>query len=128
MPNLTEEKIKQALAELIRNQFVERDSEGRLKPPSESLWRPDPYDPSGQKVFTKGAECMAELMQKPELYRPSVYMSMSLAMDEKHLAEAEKLMIELHHRLFNMAKESVRPNAVVQFGNFMLTVARLVRT
>lgn len=125
VPNLTETKITEVLKDLEKQKFLVRDENKKLKAPQETLWRPDPYDPSGQKVFTKGAECMAELMQKPELYKPSVYMSMSLAFDEKNLLQAEKLMIELHHQLSKLAKDSVQPTAVTQFGNFMLTVSRI---
>lgn len=124
LPDLTEQKIKLALEILEKNEFIFRGPDGKLKSMSISLWRPDPYDPSGQMVFTKGAECVANLMKKPEIYRPAVYMSMCLAYDEKGLAEVEKIMIELHHRLLDIAKNSLNPTSAVQFGNFMLTVAR----
>lgn len=127
VPGVTADRARDTLQELESKKFLKRDNSGRLRPEKQTMWRPDPYDPTGQKVFTKGAECMAELMQVPALYKPSVYMSMCLAFDEKQLAEAEKVMIELHHKLSHLAQQSENPSAVVQFGNFMLTVARLKR-
>jgi len=123
--NLSEQKIQKTLVELEKQNFIFRDEHGKLNAKAESLWRPDPYDPSGQKVYTKAAESIAELMQTPDVYRPSVYMSMSLAMDEENLLKAEKLMINVHHQLLALSKSSKQPNAVVQVGNFLLAVARL---
>ncbi len=125
IPNLTEELILLGLKKLEANGFIFRDENNCLKARPETLWRPDAYDPSGQKVFTRGAEGIAELMQTPERYRPSVYMSMSLAFDEKRLLEAEKFMIDIHHHLVKLSKNCEEPNAVAQIGNFFITVARL---
>lgn len=125
VPNLDDNKIKSALKELERLGFIFRDAQNNLKSKPESFWRPDPYDPTGHRVYTKAAEGIAELMQKPEIYRPSVYMSMSLAMDEENLAKAEKFMIDVHHQLLKFSTESQNPTSVVQVGNFLLTVVRL---
>ncbi len=123
--NLTKGKVEDTIQEMLKMGAVERDSSGRLQVKELTVWRPDPYDPTGHSVYTKAAEAMAELMQTPEAYRPSVYMSMSLAMDEKHLHETEKLMIDVHHKLCEFAKQSTKPTATVFIGNFFLTLARL---
>ncbi len=124
VPNITEAQILECLEELLRLKFIVRDESGRLRPKDKLvLWRPDPYDPDGHSVFTKAAEGMASLMQTPSVYKPSVYMSMSLAFDEDGLKQAEKIMIETHHRLSSI--QSAAPTAVVQVANFMLAVARL---
>jgi uncharacterized protein (TIGR02147 family) len=125
LPGLAREQVIQALLELEKGGFIQRDSNGNLHSREESVWRPDPYDPTGFSVYTAGAESVARLMRFPHIYRPSVYMTMSLAMDEKHLLAAEKFMIEVHHKLFQLSKDSQRPTSVVYIGNFFLTLARL---
>lgn len=125
IPNLNEQKIAATLALLEKQGFIVRDDQNRLKAKPESLWRPDPYDPNGQNVYRTAAEAMAELMQDPMKYKPSVYMSMSLAFDEDRLRDAEALMIEMHHRLSKLSEDSRNPTAVAHIGNFFLTVARL---
>jgi len=124
LPDVTLGEIQSLLRELEESGFLFRDEKGRLRAKPESLWRLDPLDPNGQLVFTRGAQFVASLMKHPERYRPSVYMSMSLAFDERGLLEAEKLMIELHHKLFHLSQRSQEPTAIAQFGNFFLTVAR----
>jgi uncharacterized protein (TIGR02147 family) len=125
IPSLNKLKIEQALKELEDSGFAVRNSLGKLTVGDETLWRPDPYDPNRFSVYTKGAESMAALMQEPNIYKPSVYMSMSLTFDEVNLAKAEQVMIELHHKLLNLSKESKYPTALVQSANFLLTVCRL---
>lgn len=125
LPELNPEIVRTALGEVERLGFVKRDTSGRLTAGEEALWRPDPYDPSGQSVFTACAEALAELMKAPDRYRPSVYMSMALSFDEEHLLAAEKRMIELHHELVSLSIQSKNPSAVAFIGNFFLTVARL---
>lgn len=125
IPDLDETVIRAVLDELVRSGFVERGEDGRLVANPESLWRPDPFDPSGHSVYRAAAQSVADLLTTKGAFRPSVYMSMSLAMDEKNLLEAEKFMIEVHHKLFALSKASVHPTAVAFIGNFMLTVARL---
>ncbi|MEK6772680.1 MAG: TIGR02147 family protein [Bdellovibrionota bacterium] len=125
IPNLNEIKITSTLKELENLGFIFRDDQNNLKSRPESLWRPDPYDPTGHRVYTKAAEGIAELMQKPDLYRPSVYMSMSLALDEENLLKAEKFMIDVHHQLLKFSVDSRQPTAVAQICNFLLTVVRL---
>lgn len=122
--SLTENKIAAGLKMLEDKGYLFRDENKKLTPKTDKLWRPDVFDPTGQNVFTKGAEGIAELMQTPEKYRPSVYMSMSLSFDEKTLLEAEKFMIDVHHRLVDISSKSSERTAVAQIGNFFLTVAR----
>lgn len=124
LPGVAPQELRTLFGELEKQGFLFRDETGRLRAKPESLWRPDPLDPTGMMVYTRAAEFMAFLMKEPKRYRPSVYMSMSIPFDEKNLLEAEKVMIELHHRLFRLSQESVEPTAVAQFGNFFLTVAR----
>lgn len=123
--HLTKEKIESTIENLIKTGGAERDSKGRLHAKELTVWRPDPYDPTGHSVYTKAAEAVADLMQTPSAYRPSVYMSMSLAMDEKNLQETERLMIEVHHKICEFAKQSTTPTATVFISNFFLTLARL---
>jgi uncharacterized protein (TIGR02147 family) len=124
--NLTKEKITATLKELEDLGFLFRDENQKLKAKPAGLWRPDPYDPTGMKVYQKAAASIAELLENPG-YRPSVYMAMSLGMDEENLLKAEKYMIEVHHHLSNLAKESKSKTSLVYIGNFLLTLARLKR-
>jgi len=124
---LTVEKIKATLKELEELGYLFRDENGKLKAKPTGLWRPDPYDPTGMKVYQKAAASIAELLEPPTVYRPSVYMAMSLSMDEENLLKAEKYMIEVHHHLSALAKESKSKTSVVYIGNFLLTLARLKR-
>ena len=119
--------IAEMLVELQKLPSIKRDAEGRLVANEESLWQPDPYDPSGQSVFTAAAEAVAQMMKTPAVYKPSVYMSMALAFDEEQLMAAEKFMIEVHHELSRLAAISVGPTAIAYVGNFFLTVARLTK-
>lgn len=122
--NLTQEKIASTLRDLERQKILIRDEHHRLKPPEGGIYRPDPYDPKGQKIYQRMAASIAELLEHPEMYRPSVYMGMSLAMDEENLVKAEKYMIEVHHQLNAFAKASQKKTSVVYIGNFLLAVAR----
>lgn len=123
--NLDEETVKTALETLEKNDYLYRDENKKLKPHPTTLWRPDPFDPDGHGVYRRAAESVAELLKHPDIYRPSVYMAMSLAMDEKNLLAAEKYMIEVHHHLNALAKASTNPTSVVYIGNFLLALARL---
>lgn len=124
IPDIKSEDIIAGLKELEKSGYLFRDQQGNLKAKSDTFWRPDPFDPTGLQVFTKAAESMAYLMKQPQIYKPSVYMSMTLPMDEEQLALAEKLMIEVHHQLLKMSKASSEPTALVQVANFLLTVVR----
>jgi uncharacterized protein (TIGR02147 family) len=128
MRGLTPERVQAALQNLEKNKALVRDEAGRLRPKEFQFWRPDPYDPHGQDVYRKGAESVAQLLLTPEAYKPAVYMFMALAFDEMRLLAAEKLMIELHHRLNALAAESEAPTANAYFGNFMMTLARIQAT
>lgn len=123
--DITKEKVESTLSELLKLGYLKRDENGKLKPLENSLWKPDPYDPTGNSVYTKAAENMADLMQNPGLYKPAVYMSMTLTFDEDTLKEAEKFMIEVHHQLCKISGQSKHRTAIAQFANFMLTVVRL---
>jgi len=123
--NLAKDKVVATLKELESNKTLTRNSEGRLVTTSGGMHRPDPYDPKGQKVYQRIALSVAELLEHPEMYRPSVYMGMALSMDEENLAKAEKFMIEVHHQLNAFAKASHKKTAVVYSGNFLMAVARL---
>lgn len=125
IPDLKLEQIEKVLQDLVDLGHAKRDASGRLTITEETLWRPDHYDPTGQKVFTRGAETAAHLMQTPNVYKPAVYMSMTLAFDEENLSRAEKFMIEVHHTLAALSKKSKEPTAVSFIGNFFLTVFRL---
>lgn len=125
IPWADEGQIQSALDELEKKGFATRDSAGRLQPKEETLWRPDPYDPTGQSVSTVSAETVARFMKFPQLYRPSVYSTSSLSFDEENLLAVEKLMIEMHHKLMALSAASKRPTAVAYIGNFFLTVVRL---
>ncbi len=124
-PDLTEDKIEKGLEDLEKLRFIWRGEDGKLQAHKDALFRPDPYDPDGQRIFTKGAADIAELMRTPKVYRPSVYMTMSLGLDEENLLKAEKLMIEVHHQLSALASMSLHPTSVVQVGNFLMTLVRL---
>lgn len=123
--NLTKEKIASTLKELERLGHLERDADSRLISKDHFVYRPDPYDPKGFNVYSQIAASVAELMQDPGAFRPSVYSELSLSLDEENLLQMEKLMIETHHRLVALASNSKRPTAVAYIGNFFLTVARL---
>lgn len=122
---ISTDQIAECIAQLEKSGHVYRDSEGTMRAKDDTLWRPDPFDPDGQSVYTAGAKAIAALMENPKLYRPSVYSSMSLTFDEENLKQAEKYMIEVHHKLCSLSKESKAPTAVAQIGNYFLTVARL---
>ncbi len=119
IPDLNESAIIETLKELESLEYLTRNTQGKLEPKPETLWRPDPYDSDALKVYTRAAESVAQLMQTPKVYRPSVYSSMCLAMDEENLLATEKLMIEIHHRLVQLSKESKNPTAVAHLGNFL---------
>jgi uncharacterized protein (TIGR02147 family) len=123
--NLDQKRIENSLADLEKKNYLFRDINKKLKADPTTLWRPDPFDPSGYSVYRHAAESIAELLKHAEIYKPAVYMAMSLAMDEKNLIAAEKYMIEVHHKLNDFAKASVQPTSVVYIGNFLLTLARL---
>lgn len=122
---VTEKEITSTLKELEELGYLYRDQDSKLVATPETVWRPDPYDPTGMNVYTRAAASIAELMKYPASFRPSVYMEMSLAFDEENLLKAEKFMIEVHHRLSAMAAESKNPTAAAHIGNFFLTLARL---
>ena len=123
--NISEELIASSFRDLERLGFIQREKDGSLKVAPESLWRPDPLDPSGQQVFSSAANFSARLMETPEIFKPSVYMGLTLALNEEQLKNAEKFMIDVHHRLSVFAAESQNPTAVVNVGNFFLTIFRL---
>lgn len=122
---LTITQIQNTLKQMENLNFISRDPSGRLTSNPQKLWRPDPYDPNGFNVFKNATESLAILMKNAEIYKPSVYMSMALPMDEKYLLEAEKYMIEVHHHLVELSKKSIEPTAVAYFGNYFLTLARI---
>lgn len=121
-------EVNNALKELEKSSQIQRDQNGKLISNDHDLFRPDPYDPSGFDIYTKAAEFVLKLMQKPELYSPAVYSSMSLAMSEENLLKAEKLMIETHHKLCQLSKDSLDPTSVIFVGNFLMTLSRLKKT
>jgi len=123
--NLNAETIEKCLEELEKENYLHRDENNKLTAPEKTLWKPDPFDPSGFSVYQRAAESIAELLKHAEIYKPAVYMAMTLSMDEKNLLAAEKYMIEVHHQLNKFAKDSVNPTSVVYSGNFLLTLARL---
>lgn len=127
IPNISVENIRAALKKLEKNEWILRDENQRIKPKGNFHFSPDPYDPNGQSVYTKTARVLAELMAEPKIYRPSIYMQLMLSMDEENLKKAELLMIEMHQRLSELAKTSTRKTAAIYFGNYMLTVARLMK-
>lgn len=121
---LTEKQVVAGLKELEESGYIFRDENLRLRPHEKSFWRPDPYDTTAYRVYTRSAEAVAKLMQHPQ-YCPSVYSTLSVCMDEERLLAAEKYMIETHHHLSALAKASTEPTAMIYFGNFMMTLARL---
>jgi hypothetical protein len=125
VPNISEQEIVDGFKYLEKVGALERAPDGKLNFDSVKVWRTDVYDNDGFSVYTKGAEATAYLMQTPKVYRPSVYSSMALAMDEKNLLEAEKVMIETHHKLCKISNDSKDPTALMYIGNYLLTVLRL---
>lgn len=123
--NLGKAKIAAALKELEETKTLIRNAEGKLIVGSGGVYRPDPQDPKGHKLYQRIAESVAQLLEHPEMYRPSVYMGMALSMDEENLVKAEKYMIEVHHHLNALAKASQQKTSVVYVGNFLMAVARL---
>lgn len=123
--NLSKAKIAAALKELEETKTLIRNAEGKLIVGSGGVYRPDPQDPKGHKLYQRIAESVAQLLEHPEMYRPSVYMGMALSMDEENLVKAEKYMIEVHHDLNALAKASQQKTSVVYVGNFLMAVARL---
>ncbi len=122
---ISKEQIARTLKELEESNTLTRNSEGRLIVASGGVYRPDARDPKGHKIYKRIAESVAELLEYPEMYRPSVYMGMALSMDEENLAKAEKFMIEVHHHLNAFAKASQKKTSVVYVGNFLMAVARI---
>ena len=122
---LSQDEILNALRKLEQLGALVRNEDGSIASEKISLWRPDPYDPSGHSVYTAAAQTVAKLMETPAIYKPSVYMSMSLPMDEEHLLATEKLMIDVHHKICEFSKRSENPTATIYVGNFFLTMARL---
>lgn len=123
--DVTRDRIESTLKLLEEKGAFVRDSNGRLRQKEFPFWRPDPLNPRGQDVYRKGAEAVCRLLETPEVYKPSVYMLMSLAMDEERLRMAERMMIDLHHGLRALADQSVDPTATIFAGNFFMTLARL---
>lgn len=122
--SLSIEKINILLKHLEEIKAVKRGPTGKFFATDHNIFRPDPYDPNGFDIYSRAAEFVASLMKKPHKYSPSVYSSMSLAMDEENLLKTEKLMIETHHKLCELAKSSKSPTSVAFIGNFFMTVAR----
>lgn len=125
VPQLSSKQITEGFEFLLKIGCLTRDKNKRLQSNPVSIWRPDPFDPDGQKVYTNAAKSVAHLMQNPKQYKPSVYSAMAVTFDEKNLIAAEKYLIEVHHHLCKLSNDSKDPTALVQIGNFMLTVARL---
>jgi uncharacterized protein (TIGR02147 family) len=125
VPNLDENKVSQIISLLEESGLIKRDEKGKMIAiESHLLYQPDPYDPNGQNIYTRAAEFLAELMQTPKAYKPSIYSSSNILLDEIHLKKTEKLLTEVHHTLDSYSKNSKDPTANVYISNFFLTLSR----
>lgn len=122
--NLSPKEILKIIKHLENTKAIKRDSDGNLTAIDHDIFKPDPYNPQGFNIYTKAAEFVASLMQDPNKFSPSVYSSMSLAMDQENLLKTEKLMIETHHKICELAKKSKDPTTVAFIGNFFMTICK----
>lgn len=126
VPNLTKDGVAKIIKKLDEQDLLERDPEGRVTSIKENLLhRPDPYDPNGFKIYSLAADFLARLMKRPEIYKPSIYSSSHITLDEEHLNKLEKTLRELHHTIISYSKESVNPTTNVYVSNYFLTLSRL---
>jgi transcriptional regulator with XRE-family HTH domain len=126
-PDLDENKIKTALNKLQLKGEIKRNNLGILRPTSNKpyVFKPDPYDLNGHQLYKKAADFTSKLMDTPNKYCPSVYMTLPLPMDEDNLKKTEQYMIDVHHQICKFSKESKKPTATIYMANFFVTLMRL---
>lgn len=126
-PDLNEKKIKSALNKLEEKGEIKRNKMGVIVPSSKEpcVFKPDPYDINGHQLYKKAANFTSQLMDNPNKYCPSVYMTLPLPMDEDNLRKTEQLMIDVHHQVCKFSKESIKPSATIYMANFFVTLSRL---
>jgi uncharacterized protein (TIGR02147 family) len=125
MPNMSISSIKSLLTELEERGMAYRDHDGKLLSNDAYFHQTDPYDPNALSPYTKITNFLAELMKYPDLYKPSSYSSVNIALDENNLKKVEKLMSEMHHKISIYAEESINPTVSVYISNYFLTIGKI---